>query len=105
MLVRASGPALQPFGVAGVLPDPLLQLFDGDKNLLASNSGWSGNPEIASASANSGAFQWGNPSSSDAAILITLPPGNYTAQISGQSGDTGVALVEVYAVPPVTNSN
>jgi hypothetical protein len=31
--------------------------------------------------------------------LITLPPGAYTAQVSGASGDTGVALVEVYEVP------
>ena len=38
------------------------------------------------------------PSSSDSAILVTLPPGAYTAQVLGASGDTGVALVEVYEV-------
>jgi hypothetical protein len=32
-------------------------------------------------------------------LLITLPPGLYSAGISGASGDTGVALVEVYEVP------
>jgi hypothetical protein len=30
--------------------------------------------------------------------LVTLPPGDYTAQISGARGDTGVALLEVYDV-------
>ncbi|HEX2853551.1 MAG TPA: hypothetical protein VHO24_09950 [Opitutaceae bacterium] len=33
------------------------------------------------------------------AILATLPPGGYTAQVSGVDGTTGVALVEVYEVP------
>jgi hypothetical protein len=35
----------------------------------------------------------------DAAILINLAPGAYTAQVSGVGGTTGVALVEVYEVP------
>ena len=35
----------------------------------------------------------------DAAILINLAPGAYTAQVSGLGGTTGVALVEVYEVP------
>ncbi len=36
--------------------------------------------------------------SKDAALLIALPPGNYTAQVSGVGETTGVALVEVYDV-------
>ena len=35
----------------------------------------------------------------DAAILITLSAGNYTALISGKNDTTGVALVEVYEIP------
>jgi hypothetical protein len=45
------------------------------------------------------AFPWTSPLSKDSAILITLPPGPYTAQVTGASGDTGVALVEVYEDP------
>jgi len=41
----------------------------------------------------------GRGTSADSAILVTLPPGAYTAEVSGASGDTGVALVEVYEVP------
>jgi hypothetical protein len=37
--------------------------------------------------------------SRDAALVATLPPGSYTAQVSGAGGTTGVALVEVYEVP------
>ena len=46
-----------------------------------------------------GAFSWIDPFSSDSAILITLPPCSHTAQASGKSGDTGIALFGVYAVP------
>ena len=98
VLLRASGPALTAFSVPGVLPDPLLQLYSGS-TVVASNSGWGGNAQIAATAASVGAFSWASSSSNDSAILVTLPPGAYTAQVSGASGDTGVALVEVYKVP------
>ncbi len=98
VLIRASGPALVPFGVLGTLPDPKLQLFSGN-TVLGTNNGWGGNPEIASAAAAVGAFAWPDPTSNDSAILVTLPPGAYTAQVSGASGDTGMALIEIYDVP------
>jgi CubicO group peptidase (beta-lactamase class C family) len=98
VLIRASGPALAPFGVSGTLPDPRLELFSGTTQ-LAGNSGWGGNAEIGGAASAVGAFAWSNPSSKDSAILVTLSPGPYTVQVSGASGDTGVALVELYEVP------
>ncbi|HEY1764484.1 MAG TPA: hypothetical protein VGF85_06145 [Opitutaceae bacterium] len=98
VLIRASGPALAGFGVAGTIPDPQLQLFSGS-TLLESNNGWGGNAKIASTAAVVGAFAWSSPTSADSALLITLPPGAYTAQVAGASGDTGVALIEVYEVP------
>jgi hypothetical protein len=98
LLIRAAGPALIPYGVPGTLPDPKLQLYSGS-TVLAANNGWGGSAQISSAAASVGAFAWPNPASSDSAILITLPPGVYSAQVSGASGDTGVALVEVYEVP------
>ena len=98
VLIRASGPALIPFGVPGTLADPKLQLFSGS-NVIASNFGWGGDPAIEGAASSVNAFSWADSSSADSAILVTLPPGAYTAQISGGSGDTGVALVEVYEIP------
>ena len=103
VLVRASGPALAPYGVPGILPDPQLKLYrsnpDQSSTLLEANSAWAGNAQVAGTSARVGAFAWTSASSLDSAILVTLPPGSYTAQVSGASGDTGVALVEVYEVP------
>lgn len=97
VLIRASGPALIPFGVPGTLPDPQLSLYSGS-NLIATNSGWGGDPAVESAAASVSAFSWNDSTSNDSAILVTLPPGAYTAQVSGASGDTGVALIEVYEV-------
>ncbi len=97
VLIRASGPALTQLGVAGALPDPQLRLNSSD-GVMASNTGWGGNAQIAASSAVVGAFSWGTSPTPDSAILITLPPGAYTAEVSGASGDGGVALVEVYEV-------
>ncbi len=103
LLVRASGPALAAFAVPGYLPDPLLQIFrsesDGTSTLLQSSKGWGGSAQTASVAASVGAFSWGASATPDSALLLTLPPGAYTAQVSGATGDTGVALVEVYEVP------
>jgi len=30
---------------------------------------------------------------------VTLPPGNYTALVTGVAGTTGLALIEIYEVP------
>ncbi|HMD61399.1 MAG TPA: hypothetical protein VKG78_08205, partial [Opitutaceae bacterium] len=98
VLIRASGPALIPFGVTGTLPDPMLQLHSGSA-LIASNDAWGGDSQIAAAAASVGGFGWNFTTSNDSAILVTLPPGAYTAEVSGASGDTGIALVEVYEVP------
>jgi glucose/arabinose dehydrogenase len=103
VLIRASGPAIgaAPFNVPGTLSDPALQVF-GSGNpapLVGSNAGWAGDPQIAAAAASVGAFPWTNPAGRDSALLVTLPPGAYTAQVSGVSGDSGVALVEIYDVP------
>jgi hypothetical protein len=98
VLIRASGPALAALGLAGTLADPKLDLFAGSV-VIASNSGWAGNPQVASASAASGAFAWTDPMSADSAILVTLEPGAYTAEVSGLSGGSGVALVEIYDLP------
>jgi hypothetical protein len=101
VLVRASGPALvpDPFDVSGVLPDPELQVYNSSSDVIASNTGWGGSPEIAAAASTVGAFSWGDSPTNDSALLLTLPPGQYTAIVSGANADTGVALVEVYDVP------
>lgn len=98
VLIRAVGPGLAPFGVAGAVADPRLELFDGSAKSIGTNDNWGGTAPLRAAFAAVGAFGLGA-SSNDAALLITLPPGSFTVQVSGVGGTTGVALVEVYELP------
>ena len=100
VLVRAAGPALAQFGVSGFLAQPVLTLFSASGSQVAANTGWSTAPnasDIAAAFATTGAFAFLS-GSADSALLVSLPPGAYTAQISGLNGTAGVALAEVYEV-------
>lgn len=102
VLVRAIGPTLEGFGVGGALADPRLELYRaGGAEPQASNDNWgaaANASEIAPTAARVGAFALAA-GSRDAVILTSLPPGSYTAQVSGVGGSTGKALVEVYEVP------
>jgi hypothetical protein len=99
VLIRAIGPTIgaEPFRVGDVVVDPQLALYVGATS-IASNDNWGGTAELSAAFGQTGAFPL--PSASrDAALLATLQPGNYTVQVSGVNGTTGVALVEIYEVP------
>ena len=102
VLIRASGPALTPFGVTAPLADPELQLYrsnpDGTSTLIMTNTGWNANPQITVAADSVGAFSWGAIPTADSALLVTLPPGAYTAEIIGAGSDTGTALAEIYEI-------
>ncbi|MGH7943750.1 MAG: hypothetical protein ACREF9_01870, partial [Opitutaceae bacterium] len=97
VLIRAIGPGLASLGVSGVLPDPKLQLFSGSA-LLYENDDWGGNALLASIGASVAAFPVTDPSSKDAMIVVTLPPGAYTAQVSGVENTIGTVLIEAYEV-------
>lgn len=89
--VRAMGPSLT--GITDVLADPTLDLHDSNGTLLMSDDNWKDDAGQADAiRANGMAPQ----SDFEAAIVTTLPPGAYTAIISGKGGGTGVAVGEVY---------
>ncbi|MEY2879647.1 MAG: hypothetical protein RLZZ15_2027, partial [Verrucomicrobiota bacterium] len=97
VLLRGIGPSLAPFGVTGALPAARLELFRGPAS-LAVGLDWgtvADAPTIAAAAARVGAFPLA-PTSRDAALLVSLEPGAYTAILTGQDGATGVCLVEAY---------
>jgi hypothetical protein len=98
LLIRGVGPSLSGFGVSGALADPKLELYDGAAVKLFENDNWSSASGIADVAATVGAFPL-PPNSRDAALLATLPAGNFTVQVSGVANTTGTALVEIYEVP------
>ncbi len=95
LLIRAIGPTLSVFNVGGTLADPRLEIFSGSTS-IGSNDNWIAADAAAFASV--GAFPL-TAGTRDAALVVTLNPGSYTAHVSGVGGTTGVALVEVYQLP------
>ena len=100
VLIRGVGPSLAPFGVTGLLANPRLDLFDRANVLVQGNDDWGGASALVSAFARVGAFALSGTASRDAALLVTLTPGNYTAQVSGVNDTSGVALIEIYEMSP-----
>ena len=101
LLVRGVGPTLSSaFGLGGTMADPKLELFNNSTNQkIAENNDWAGDTSLATTSASVGAFALANASTKDAVLLVTLPPGQYSARLSGADGGGGTAIVEVYEVP------
>jgi hypothetical protein len=98
LLVRAIGPSLKVFGVSDPLENPALEIHAGDSVLARTTGGWQGAPEVATAMASVGAFAVAA-ESNDAALLISLPAGNYSALVRGSTPvDEGDALLEIYVI-------
>lgn len=101
VLIRAGGPTIgaAPYHVPGVLSDPTLDIYDADHRLIARNNNWGDNNAagtLAPLFESVGAFPFAGPGSKDAALVITLAPGRYSAVVRGANGGTGVALAELY---------
>jgi hypothetical protein len=99
VLIRAIGPTLgTAYSVPGVMADPALTVFNSNQAVVGFNNVWGGTAALQAAFTAVGAFPL-PAASQDSAVLLSLPPGTYTAQANGANGSTGVALLEVYAVP------
>lgn len=99
LLIRGDGPSLTQLGVAGALAQPVLSVLNG-QTVIATNTGWGTNPNptlIASTAASVGAFAF-TQGSADSALIVSLPAGTYTVEVSGANNTTGVALAEIYEV-------
>lgn len=95
LLIRGIGPSLAKFGLGGVLANPQLSLYNSDSQLVASVGAWGGDPDLAAIMKQSGAFDL-DPASADSAMLLNLPSGLYTIQLSGVNSSSGLGLIEVY---------
>jgi len=101
VVLRALGPSLTDFGVAGALADPTLSLYDSSGRLIATNDNWQTDPGSAYMAQNGFAPD----SPAESATLQTLMPGAYTAVVRGANGSEGVSLAEIYRIysPGITS--
>jgi hypothetical protein len=100
LLIRAIGPGLAQFGFIDALTDPQLAVIPVGQTLTAARSdNWGGSAPLSEAFAQVGAFALAR-DSKDAALIVRLPPGGYTVNVSGVGDTTGTALVEIYDLDP-----
>lgn len=94
VLVRATGPSLTSYGVAGALSDTTLEIYSGT-TLIASNDDWKTTQQAAITATGLAPLN-----DKESAALITVQPGAYTMIVRGKAGATGVGLVETFLVSP-----
>jgi probable HAF family extracellular repeat protein len=99
VLIQALGPALAGAGVSGVLQKPALTIHDSTGAVIFSNAGWGSSQVLLNAAASVYAQPVLQPNSADSEVLVTLPPGGYTAEVTGADGGTGIALCAIYELP------
>jgi hypothetical protein len=92
VLFRAIGPSLHQAGLTGELEDPVLDIYDGNGELLGSNDNWRDSAQ-ATAIKNSGLAPNDD---RESALLLTLPAAGYTAIVRGANRTTGIAVAEAY---------
>jgi hypothetical protein len=108
LLVRAAGPGLIGKVPASVttLPDPVIRVVDRLGNEIATNDNWGFTPNdnwgsaddsrsVSTAVRATSAFPFAD-YSTDAALVVALPPGLYTVLVSDKNGASGLAIVEAY---------
>ena len=102
VVIRGVGPSLANFNISNYLAHPVLSVYGPNSVFLVSNSAWGSNASTTAAQFNAafnavGAFGLIG-GSSDAAVLLTLPAGSYSAQVASVDGTSGQALIEIYEV-------
>ena len=93
VVLRALGPSLTFSGVSNVLQDPVLDLHNGNGDIIASNDNWK-----SAQQADIQATGLAPHDDRESAILTVLTQGNYTVILTGKNSTTGVALIEAFKV-------
>jgi hypothetical protein len=93
VVISAIGPSLTAFGIPNALPDTTLQLRDQNGVIVRENDDWQTDP-IQKQELESVGLQPGDPK--EAALVATIPPGQYTSQVRGKPETTGIGVVQIY---------
>jgi hypothetical protein len=91
VVVSALGPSLTQFGIANALPDTTLELHDGNGAIVRQNDDW-----MTDQKAELEATGLQPTNDLEAALVQTIPPGQYTAQVRGKPETTGSGVVQVF---------
>jgi hypothetical protein len=93
-VIRAIGPSLSQFAVPQAMPDPVLELHNGNGDIVATNDDWQSDQK-----AEIEATGLAPSDSRESAILFQqFEPGPYTAIVRGKNNAVAVGLFEIYDV-------
>jgi hypothetical protein len=101
LVLRGIGPSLTSFGISDALADPVLSLRGANGAVISQNDNWQDDPAQAAQISAAGLAPQ-NPMESGIAVI--LPPGGYTAILTGRNQTTGVGLVEIYDINQAADS-
>jgi hypothetical protein len=90
-VLSAVGPSLAAFGITNALPDTTLQLRDQNGTIVRENDDW-----MTDQKAELEATGLQPSHNLEAALVQTIPPGQYTAQVRGKPEATGTGVVQIY---------
>lgn len=93
--IRALGPSLD---APGTLADPILEVYDSTGKLVAQNDNWNSTRQVLLDT------KIAPRDEHEAATVVRLAPGSYTAVVGGVGQTAGVSLVEVYDLEPGSSS-
>jgi hypothetical protein len=91
VVIRAIGPSLTAFGITNALSDTTLQLRDQNGVVVRENDDWKSDQQ-----AELEAIGLQPTNDLEAALVQTIPPGQYTAQVRGKPEATGTGVVQIY---------
>ncbi|PTX98467.1 hypothetical protein [Opitutus sp. ER46] len=98
IVVRTQGPGLAVHGLTGLVADTTLSVVaQQDGREIARNDDWADGPENVRLKSDLRPFAPSDPR--EAALVVTLPPGAYTAVV-GAKGGSGLGLVELFDLEP-----
>jgi hypothetical protein len=90
-VILAVGPSLSAFGITNALPDTTLQLRDQNGGIVREDDDWQSDQkaEIEATGLQPSDIR-------EAAMVVNIPPGQYTAQVRGKPEATGIGVVQVF---------
>jgi hypothetical protein len=92
VVIRAIGPSLSSAGISNPLADPSFGVFDENGSILGTDDNWQDDPNAVELEQN----QIAPTNNLEAATILHLPPGAYTAVVDGAGNGVGISLVEIY---------